>query len=234
MLRATGQDVATVWRKRLSEFVGALRGGVSGRAGSILLPLLTMPRDRRRVLGIARWRALTYFAALGLGFLFVEIPLIQRFILLLDYPVYAFTVVLFGLLVFSGVGSLFANRVPWRAALLLLGITIVVYALFLDRAIEWALAYDPALRVVIALVTLAPLGFLLGIPFPRGISALSAQAQAWIPLAWGVNGFTSTLSSILATLIALSWGFGWVLIAGALVYATALALAPFSAARAAR
>jgi hypothetical protein len=80
---------------------------------------------------------------------------------------------------------------------------------------------------------LAPLGFLLGIPFPRGISALSLQARPCIPLAWGVNGFTSTLSSILATLIALSSGFIWVLTAGALVYAAALVLAPFSPARAA-
>lgn len=198
----------------------------------ILLPLLVTWRDRRRVPGVARWRALTYFAALGLGFLFVEVPLIQRFILLLAHPVYAFTVVLFGLLVFSGVGSLLANRVPWRPALFLLFIVIVTYALLLDRVIGRALAYDSAWRVAIALLLLAPPGFLLGIPFPRGISALSAPARPWIALAWGVNGFTSTLSSILATLIALSWGFSWVLIAGALVYAVALALASFSVSRA--
>lgn len=195
-------------------------------AALILAPLVLMRRKQPRALGAEGRRVLIYFGALGLGFLFVEIPLIQRFILLLDYPVYAFTVTLFGLLIFSGVGSYFAERVPWRGALLVLVITIGVYALVVERLIAFALAYDFAVRVLVALLALAPLGFLLGIPFPRGIRALSTQRQEWIPLAWGVNGFLSVLSSILAMLIALSWGFGWVWFAGAGVYGIALALTP--------
>jgi spermidine synthase len=187
-------------------------------AALILLPLAFM---RQRALGREGRRVLIYFGALGLGFLLIEIPLIQRFILLLDYPVYAFTVTLFGLLIFSGVGSACAERVSWRGALFALLITLGIYAFALDRVIAWALGYAFAARVLMALLALAPLGFLLGIPFPRGIAALSARHEEWIPLAWGVNGFMSVLSSILATLIALAWGFGWVWLAGAGMYAIA-------------
>ncbi len=209
----------------------------------ILLPVLVLAkRDRLATAAsqgegpssatrLSRWRLVAYFSAVGLGFLLVEIPLIQRFVLLLDFPVHAFTMVLFGLLVFSGVGSLLAERVPWRAALLLLAGLIVAYALLLDRVVSWLLPYPLALRLGVAPVLLAPLGLLLGIPFPRGIALLHARAHAYIPLAWGVNGFTSTLSAILATLIALSFGFRWVLLAGALAYLCALSLVPLSSPR---
>ncbi len=206
----------------------------------ILLPVLVLSRRDRLTTAasqgegpspaarLSRWRLVAYFSALGLGFMLVEIPLIQRFVLLLDFPVYAFTVVLFGLLVFSGIGSLLAERVSWRAALLLLSALIVAYAFLLDRAVTWLLPYPLALRVGVAPVLLAPLGLLLGIPFPRGIALLHHRAHAYIPLAWGVNGFTSTLSAILATLIALSFGFRWVLLAGALAYLGASSLVRFA------
>jgi len=195
----------------------------------ILLPVVVMPREWRREPGVPRWRALGYFALLGLGFLLVEVPLIQRFILLLDYPVYAFTVVLFGLLVFSGLGSLCAQRVPLRPVLLSLGLLIIAYAFLLPPLSKCALPYGLGWRVAIALLSLAPPGFLLGIPFPRGLYALSTRAPRFIPLAWGVNGFTSTVSSVVAMVIALSSSFAWVLVGGALAYAAACALASFAA-----
>ncbi len=171
-------------------------------------------------------RLLIYFAGLGCGFLFVEMALIQRFILFLDQPVYAFTLVLFGLLIFSGLGSALAERAPWRAALAVLVLAIVVYLALLPEILAVFLGQDFALRVLIALLVLAPLGFLLGIPFPRGVRHLSQTAPHGIPLAWGVNGFTSVLSAILATLLALSWGFTLVFVGAAAAYALALAGLP--------
>lgn len=196
-----------------------------------LLPVLALPRAWRRESGPPRWQVLGYFALLGLGFLLVEVPLIQRFILLLDRPVYAFTVVLFGLLVFSGLGSLCAQRVPLRPALLSLVLLVVAYAFFLPPVVRWALPYGLGWRVALSLLVLAPPGFLLGVPFPRGIFALSIRAPRFIPLAWGVNGFTSTFSSVVAMLLALSSSFAWVLHAGALTYAAACVLASFAAIR---
>jgi len=167
-------------------------------------------------------RALLYFTSLGIGFLFVEVPLIQRFILFLDHPVYAFATVVFALLLASGAGSFVSARVSWRGALVALLVAIVVYPVFLSLLFPLALGYPFEWRVLIALVLLAPLGFLMGIPFPKGIARLNADAPNLVPLAWGVNGCASVLSSILGTLGALTSGFGAVMLAGAAAYAVAL------------
>jgi spermidine synthase len=165
---------------------------------------------------------LAYFACLGIGFLFVEIPLIQRFILFLDHPVYAFATVLFTLLIASGVGSALSERLPHRATLALLVVAILVYPLLLPFVFRLFLGYPFAVRVVIACVLLAPMGFLMGIPFPKGLARLNEKAPRLIPLAWGINGCASVISSILATIGAMSFGFSAVMLAGAGAYALAL------------
>jgi hypothetical protein len=75
-----------------------------------------------------------------------------------------------------------------------------------------------ALRLIATGVLLAPLGFLMGIPFPGGLAWLRQQSPGLIPWAWAINGCTSVLASILAAMIALSAGFSWVLAAGAVAY----------------
>ena len=186
----------------------------------ILLPLVALRAEfaphRARLP-----REMVYFVGLGMGFLFVEIPLIQRFILFLDHPVYAFATVVFALLLASGVGSFVSMRVSWRGALCALIIALVVYPLLLTMLFPRALGYPFEWRVLLALGLLAPLGFLMGIPFPRGIARLNANAPNLVPLAWGVNGCASVLSSILGTMGALTFGFGAVMFAGAVAYGVA-------------
>ena len=166
--------------------------------------------------------ALVYFACLGIGFLFVEIPLIQRFILFLDHPVYAFATVLFALLLASGAGSFWSARVSLHAALAGLVVAIFVYPLLLSFVFQTFLGYPFAARALVSLILLAPLGCLMGLPFPKGIARLNETAPNLVPLAWGINGCASVLSSILATMGAMSFGFSWVMIAGAGAYALAL------------
>jgi hypothetical protein len=173
---------------------------------------------RRRVLV----PALAYFGLIGLGFLFVEIPLVQRFILFLGQPVYGLTVVLFALLLFSGLGSLASGRLPYRAALATLVFVVLAYPFFLPRLFDLFLGAALSLRLLVAVAALAPLGFLLGVPFPRGIGWLERRAVGLVPWAWGVNGAASVVASVGAALLALSFGFSWVLIAGALCYSGAL------------
>lgn len=192
----------------------------------VLLPLWVQrrglgPGKARVSAGRTLARVLVYFGALGFGFLFVEIPLIQRAVLLLDYPVYGFTVVLFGLLLFSGLGSIVAERVSWRGALIALVLTIALYAALLPLS-AWLLAQELIVRVAIVIIVLAPIGFLIGIPFPRGLQFVRQDAPELLPLAWGMNGFTSVISSILATMIALTWGITPVLLGAGVVYAVAL------------
>jgi hypothetical protein len=164
---------------------------------------------------------LAYFGLLGLGFLFVEIPLMQRFILFLGQPVYAFTAVLASLLLFSGLGSLASAQLPTRRVLLLLIVAILVYPLGLTLLFRTFLGSPLALRLLATALCLAPLGFLMGIPFPGGLDWLRRRAPGLIPWAWAINGCTSVLASILAAMLALSAGFSWVLVAAALVYAGA-------------
>jgi hypothetical protein len=187
----------------------SLPGGGAGPAG---------PRPRRSL----RVGTLLYFGFLGLAYLFVEIPLMQRFILFLGQPVYAMTAVLFALLLFSGLGSFSARRMPHRLSLGALAAAIVLFPLLLPMLFRSALGLPLGSRFVIAVLVLAPMGFLMGVPFAKGIGILEQRAPGLIPWAWAVNGCTSVLSSILAALGALSWGFSAVLAGGAACYVGAL------------
>jgi len=188
-------------------------------AALILLPLWAL----RRASGPPDH--LVYFACLGIGFLLIEIPLIQRFILFLDQPVYAFATVLFTLLIASGIGSYCSARLPLRTTLI--GLVVIAIALpgLLPFVFQRLIGEAFIVRALVSFMLLAPLGFLMGIPFPKGLALLKDRAPYVIPLAWGVNGCASVISSILATLGAMSFGFSAVLLAGAGAYAMALVLA---------
>jgi spermidine synthase len=185
----------------------------------VLLPL-SLLRDRGEVR--EGKRLFFYFLLLGIGYLFVEIPLLQRFILFLGHPIYAFAAVLFTLLTFSGLGSLLSPRLSLRKALAALIIVIACYPFLLPYLFRWLLGGSMAFRLLASVIILAPLGFLMGFPFPKGIRLTSKVAPGLIPWAWGINGCASVLSSILAVMIAISYGFSWVLVAGGLGYALAL------------
>ena len=168
---------------------------------------------------------LGYFALLGLGYLCVEIPLLQRFILFLGHPAYAMATVLFALLLFSGLGSLISRRVPLWLVLVLLPVLVGGYTLGLSVLFEATLAAPLGVRLIVAVVALAPPGLLMGMPFPKGLALLERRTPALIAWAWGVNGAVSVVASILAALLALSYGFSAVLAVGAACYVGALVTA---------
>ena len=194
----------------------------------ILGPLIA----RRRVIGRGygglrgNTPALVYFFALGLAFLWLELPLMQRFILLLAHPTYSFGIVLFAVLAFSGVGSLLSKRLgtyrEW--AILALAGTALVYALGIGPLVEMILGLPLAARIAISGLVIAPLAFLMGIPFPSGIAALESRRPALIPWAWGANGYASVVGSVGAALVALSWGFTPVMLAAGIAYLVAWAV----------
>jgi len=161
---------------------------------------------------------LVYFALLGLGYLCVEIPLLQRFILFLGHPAYAMATVLFALLLFSGLGSLLSRRVPLRLVLILLPLLVAAYTLGLPALFAATLVAPLGGRLIVAVVALAPPGLLMGMPFPKGLALLERRAPALVTWAWGVNGAASVVASILAALLALSFGLSAVLTVGALCY----------------
>jgi len=161
---------------------------------------------------------LGYFGLLGLGYLCVEIPLLQRFILFLGHPAYAMATVLFALLLSSGLGSLLSRRVSLRLVLILLPVLVGAYAVGLPVLFDATLAAPLGSRLIIAVAALFPPGLLMGTPFPNGLALLERRVPALTSWAWGVNGAVSVVASILAALLALSFGFSAVLALGAACY----------------
>ena len=192
----------------------------------ILLPLL---RFNRQGLGMGgQGFFLTYFAGLGLGFILIEIVLLQRLVLFLGQPIYTFSVVLASLLIFTGVGSYLAGRiqeVSYRTLAWLLSATvggIVLTLIAMPPIMSLALGLTLPLRVSVAVLLVAPLGILLGTPFPTGLRLVAKEASPLVPWAWGVNGFFTVIGSVAAMILAMTMGFTAVLIVAAGCYSTAL------------
>ena len=157
-------------------------------------------------------RALAFFAAIGLGFLLLEIVLIQRFVLFLGFPTYALSVVLFALLVFTGLGSYASGRwsAPRRSlafALAAACVLLLLVAFALGPLVHALIDVPFALRVAVTVVVLAPVGLALGTAMPTGLRRLDALHPGAVPWAWGVNGACSVLAAVLGIAIALVAGF---------------------------
>ncbi|MDQ4077145.1 MAG: hypothetical protein M3220_12960 [Chloroflexota bacterium] len=173
--------------------------------------------------GLSRWQIFAYFACLGLAFLFVELPLAQGFILVLDEPVTALAAVIFAILLFSGLGSLTVQRWSLKWALLALVMVIALYPLILRPFSTLALLAPEPSRIALSVLVIAPLGYLMGLPFAGGLRVVEGYMPALVPWAWAINGSVSVVSAVLAVVLALSWGFTIVLWLGAAAYAGALA-----------
>jgi hypothetical protein len=225
------------------------RGGAAAEEGLgerllvVLLVLVTLfaalalltPLLLRRAL----WRTIphkaaagVYFACLGLGFMFLEVTLIQRLTLFLGYPTYSLTVTLFALLVSTGVGSLAsgrfvggAGRPPAAAGVALTA--LVAFYLFGLGPLTAALGTAPfAARVATVTAVLFPLGLCLGVFMPVGlrtVAALTPHAAEYVAWAWAVNGFFSVVASVLSTLLSMTFGFRAVMLLALAVYGVAIA-----------
>jgi spermidine synthase len=162
-------------------------------------------------------RNLSYFVLIGLAFLFVEVSLIQQYILLLGQPTLAIAAVIGALLLFSGLGSALSPRIPWRYAMLALVVLLLIYPLLVDAVTPVLLPLPIGLRLLVVSLLIAPVGFLMGIPFPRGISALHGSHDL-VPWAWAANGSASVVSAVLGAALSLSLGFTPVLWIGSGLY----------------
>ena len=184
-----------------------------------------------------RWRLLVYFAALGLGFMLVEISMIQRFALLLGYPTLSLSVSLFTLLIATAIGARSSDWIQrdtrtrlWMTlgAMWLVGI---VYLAVSDPVTERVLAWSEPLRIGLVVVMLFPVGVLLGMFLPTGIDRARAMAGdagaddgrlvAWC---WAVNGFFSVIGSTSTTMLSMTFGFDRTLLIGLVLYIVATAV----------
>jgi hypothetical protein len=164
---------------------------------------------------------LAYFAILGLGYLFIEVAFVQKMILPLEDPTTAAGVVIASILASSGVGSLLSQRserLRRPSSLVLLSLLTLAYSLALPVIIPSLLRFPSAARTIGAVLIVMPAGFLMGIPFPLGISLLARFAPGLISWAWAVNGCCSVLAPVLAVMIALTAGFDAVIRTGSFLY----------------
>jgi spermidine synthase len=234
-LRRTGID----WKVNLGVLVLILVLVISLAAvlGFLILPL-ALQGGRHSPL------PLLYFVAVGLGYLLVEIAFIQRFVLFLGHPTYALTVVIFLLMLSSGAGSLCSRRWLPRTELAWMPIALVIAALlvdvfFLPYWLEAWVGLGVYYRIVVSGLLLAPLGFVMGMPFPTGVRALATGPVVDVPSeatgkkkdnavewAWAMNAAASVLGSVLATVIAIQFGLNATLACGVAAYLLALLLVP--------
>lgn len=193
----------------------------------IVLPLLRR-RGRSGRASKGGLAVVAYFAALGLGYIAVQISFIQRFTMFLGHPVYAVSVVLLAFLTASGLGSwqserffasgrLTVGRLAVGLALLLLAYNAALPPLFSSSALAWPVAAKIALSVAL----IAGLAFPMGMFFPQGIRLVERIAPDYVPWAWGANSAASVIGSVLALAMAIHFGFAAVAAAAGLVYVAA-------------
>jgi hypothetical protein len=170
---------------------------------------------------------LLYFSGLGIGYMFLEIVLIQQFILFFGNPVYAAALVIGIMMLASGAGSYYSSglllkRSIMKKILLMIVGLLVFYSFFLSTFLQNITGLSIGLKLGISLIIIAIPSMLMGMPFPMGLRLLSGIEEKNIPWAWGINGCMSVISAALATLIAVETGFTVVMILAALAYAVCL------------
>ncbi|MDQ3717923.1 MAG: hypothetical protein M3298_08790 [Thermoproteota archaeon] len=171
-----------------------------------------------------------YFAALGVGFILIELALLQKLILLMGNPTMTFALLLFTLLISSGAGSLFSSRIAKNSMKNLVfvigGIAGlgILYVFFLPHTIYSTIAEPVEIKALVSIAILAPIGFLMGMPLPTGMRLLKVHRPDYIPWMWAVNGAFSVLGAVLAIAIGIMYGSSLAMVLGILVYLIALGI----------
>jgi hypothetical protein len=170
-----------------------------------------------------------YFLCLGLGYIIIEVGMISHFVLALSNATVSASVLITGMLVFSGLGSFASERFLATARttmpkiFLAIFAILVLYAFGIDYALDWIGALPYVLRIVLCLALLAPPAFLMGFPMPTGMTTLGRLGKDHMFLwAWGVNGCFSVIGAALVPIVATSFGLPAVVLLGACAYLIAL------------
>jgi hypothetical protein len=174
---------------------------------------------------------LLYFIFIGAGYVLIQVALIQKFVLFLGHPTYALTVIIFSMLMSSGVGSYFSRKLVGKAndlrlSTVLIAVSAAVSALaFLAAPIsETGVGWPLALKIAVTVALVAPAGFLMGMPFPIGLERLGELYPRAVRWAWALNAAASVLGSAAAIFFAIYLGLRATVLLGALLYLGALAV----------
>ncbi|HBY58566.1 MAG TPA: hypothetical protein DEH78_02010 [Solibacterales bacterium] len=182
-----------------------------------------LPRER----GVLKF--LAYFVCIGAGYILIQVALIQKFVLFLGHPTYALTVIVFSMLISSGLGSYYSRRVlqgddrRLAAALGLVFVLVVALALAASPISAAGVGWPRAVKFLVTILLVAPAGFAMGMPFPTGLYRLENWHKPSVRWAWSLNAASSVLGSAGAIFLAIYIGLQNTLLVGGALYLVALA-----------
>jgi hypothetical protein len=188
----------------------------------LLLPPFVLGTKLPRERGVQRM--LLYFLCIGVGYILVQVSLIQKFVMLLGHPTYALTVIIFSMLVFSGLGSFFSrkfvagNETRLRQVLLLAAVFVAILAFVASVVSNAGIVWPLPLKMMATAMMIAPAAFAMGMPFPSGLSRLQELHPDSVRWAWALNAASSVLGSATAIFLAIYLGLRETLIFGAILY----------------
>ncbi len=181
--------------------------------------------------------ALVYFICIGAGYILIQVALIQKFILFLGHPTYALTVIVFSMLVSSGIGSYksrgIAGASPRALGFVLCGVALLVIllALAVGPVTQIGTGWPLPAKMLTAIALVTPAGFFMGMPFPTGLAHLEVRYPAAVRWAWALNAAASVMGSAGAIFLAIYIGLKLTLIAGGFLYLGAFAVSRIGTAR---
>lgn len=200
---------------------------VSIAATLVILALPPLVLRHRLPRGPGSIRALLFFLFIGAGYILIQVALIQKFVLFLGHPTYALTVIIFSMLLASGFGSFASRRLihadtqRLAATLVLIAVAVFLLAAIVTPIAESGVALPFPAKVLIAVALIAPAGFLMGMPFPTGLTLLERVMPASVRWAWAINAASSVMGSAAAMFFAIYLGLKLTIVLGAVFYLAA-------------
>ncbi|MGH9631427.1 MAG: hypothetical protein ACRD7E_24245, partial [Bryobacteraceae bacterium] len=191
----------------------------------LLLPPLLLGSRLPQESGVRRF--LLYFICIGTGYILIQVALIQKFIMLLGQPTYALTVIIFSMLISSGIGSYMSKRVlggsdrRLGAALIVVAVLVACLAVLAPVVTNGAIAWPLWAKLAVTALVIAPAGFAMGMPFPTGLARLEVVHSPSVRWAWALNAASSVLGSATAIFLAIYLGLQTTLLVGGLLYLAA-------------
>jgi len=191
------------------------------------LPRLLLRSRLPREAGVAGF--LWYFIFIGAGYILIQVALVQRFVLLLGHPTYALTVIIFSMLLASGLGSYLSRRLVGSSdgrlagVLALVAVVVGVLAALVSQVLQAGVGWPLAAKFAVSVLLIAPAGFLMGMPFPTGLRRLEQRSAAAVKWAWSLNAAASVMGSVGAVVLAVCLGLRETLLVGGAMYLGALA-----------
>lgn len=190
----------------------------------ILVPSMYQPRTKG--FSDINGYMVAYFSSIGLGFMLIEIPLMQRLGIFLGHPIYGLTVVLFSLLFSCGVGSYLTKYLNTgrKAILPFIALLILIFMIssILPAVVKISTPYAMTMKILISVVVLVFMGLFMGMPFPLAMKIAGKDEKSPRVLYWGINGFTSVCGSACALVILINFGFKMTMLTGFICYLVAL------------